>query len=128
MVEKFGFVALAVRSLISEASMSQLREKYRKEVIPKLVEQQGYENTMQVPRLDKIVLSIGLGEATQNPKALEAAEQDLVAISGQHPVITRAKKSISSFRLRPNLYISGVPRDLKRCPAGGDRLGEIEIT
>ena len=88
--------------------MSQLKERYRKEVIPNLMELCGYKNIMQVPRLDKIVLNIGLGEAIQNAKALEAAEKDLTAISGQHPVVTRAKKSIASFRLR-----SGMPIGLK---------------
>jgi len=68
----------------------------------------GYQNVMQVPRLEKIVLNIGLGEAITNAKALEAAEQDLVAISGQHPVTTRAKKSIAAFRLR-----TGMPIGLK---------------
>ncbi len=68
----------------------------------------GYKNIMQVPHLDKVVLNIGLGEATQNVKVLEAAERDLTAISGQHPVITRAKKSIAAFRLR-----SGMPIGLK---------------
>jgi len=88
--------------------MSRLKERYRKEVVPKLVELCGYKNIMQVPRLDKIVLNIGLGEAIQNAKALEAAERDLMTISGQKPVITRAKKSIASFRLR-----SGMPIGLK---------------
>jgi len=85
--------------------MSRLKERYRKEIIPALVERCGYKNIMQVPRLDKVVLNIGLGEATQNAKALEAAEKDLSAISGQHPVITRAKKSIASFKLRAGMPI-----------------------
>jgi len=88
--------------------MSRLKEKYRKEVIPGLMKHYGYRNLMQVPRLEKMVLGIGLGEAIQNAKALEAAESDLAAISGQHPVITRAKKSIASFRLR-----AGMPIGLK---------------
>jgi large subunit ribosomal protein L5 len=88
--------------------MSHLKERYKKEVIPKLMELHGYRNVMQVPCLDKIALNIGLGEAIQNAKALEAAERDLAAISGQHPVITRAKKSIAAFRLR-----SGMPIGLK---------------
>ena len=88
--------------------MSRLKEKYEEEGIPKLMELCGYKNIMQVPRLEKVVLNIGLGEAVQNAKALEMAERDLVAISGQHPVITRAKKSIASFRLR-----SGMPIGLK---------------
>ncbi len=88
--------------------MSQLKERYKKEIIPKLMKSGGYKNIMQVPHLDKVVLNIGLGEATQNVKVLEAAERDLTAISGQHPVITRAKKSIAAFRLR-----SGMPIGLK---------------
>jgi len=85
--------------------MSRLKERYKKEVTPALMELCGYKNIMQVPRLDKIVLNIGLGEAIQNAKALEAAESDLTAISGQHPVITRAKRSIASFRLRTGMPI-----------------------
>jgi large subunit ribosomal protein L5 len=85
--------------------MSQLREKYKKEVIPRLIEHYGYKNVMQVPRLDKVVLNIGVGEAIQNAKALEAAEGDLTAISGQHPIITRAKKSVAAFKLRAGMLI-----------------------
>ena len=88
--------------------MSQLKERYKKEVIPRLMELYGYKNVMQVPRLEKIGLNIGLGEAIQNAKALEAAERDLATISGQHPVITRSKKSIAAFKLR-----SGMPIGLK---------------
>ena len=88
--------------------MSQLKEKYKKEVAPTLMERGGYKNIMQVPRLEKVVLNIGVGEAIQNAKALEAAESDLAAISGQHPITTRAKKSISSFKLR-----TGMPIGLK---------------
>jgi len=88
--------------------MSRLKEKYKKEVIPSLLELHGYQSIMQVPRLEKVVINIGLGEAVQNAKALEAAERDLTAISGQHPVITRAKKSIAAFRLR-----AGMPIGLK---------------
>ena len=88
--------------------MAQLKEKYKNEVAPALLERMGYENVMQVPRLEKVVLNIGVGEAIQNAKALEAAEGDLSAISGQHPITTRAKKSIASFRLR-----AGMPVGLK---------------
>ncbi len=88
--------------------MSRLKERYKKEVIPSLMERYGYKNIMQVPHLDKVVLNIGLGEAIQDAKALEAAEKDLTAISGQHPIITRAKKSIAAFRLR-----TGMPIGLK---------------
>ncbi len=88
--------------------MSRLKERYSKEIISSLMQLYKYKNVMQVPRLDKVVLNIGLGEAINDAKALEGAERDLVAISGQHPVITRAKKSIASFKLR-----SGMPIGLK---------------
>jgi len=88
--------------------VSRLKERYRKEVIPALMERGGYKNIMQVPRLEKVVFNIGVGEAIQNAKALEAAEGDLAAISGQHPVTTRARKSIAAFRLR-----TGMPIGLK---------------
>jgi len=82
-----------------------LKERYKQEVIPTLMERHGYKNIMQSPRLEKVVLNIGVGEAIQNAKALEAAERDLTAISGQHPVTTRAKKSIAAFRLRTGMLI-----------------------
>ncbi len=88
--------------------MSELKERYKKEVVPALMERYGYKNVMQVPRLEKLVLNIGVGEAIQNAKALESAEQDLATISGQHPITTRAKKSIAAFRLR-----TGMPIGLK---------------
>jgi large subunit ribosomal protein L5 len=84
---------------------SRLEEKYLTEVTPQLKARLGYNNIMQVPKLEKIVLSIGLGEATQEPKVLEAAEKHLSTISGQHPVTTRAKKSISAFKLRAGMPI-----------------------
>jgi large subunit ribosomal protein L5 len=85
--------------------MSALKEKYRKEVIPQLMELRGYKNVMQVPRLEKVSLNIGLGEANQDAKALESAEKDLTAIAGQHPVITRARKSIAAFKLREGMTV-----------------------
>jgi large subunit ribosomal protein L5 len=84
---------------------SRLKGEYLTEVVPQLKARFGYSNIMQLPKLRKIVLSVGLGEAIQNPKALEAAERDLTVISGQHPVITRAKKSIASFKLRTGMPI-----------------------
>jgi len=80
--------------------MARLKDKYREEVVPRLRELCGFENIMQVPRLEKIVLNIGLGEAMDNPKALDAAVADLTAITGQKPVITKARKSIANFKLR----------------------------
>ena len=85
--------------------MSQLKERYNKEIVPQLMERLQFKNVMQVPRLEKIVLNIGLGEAITNAKALEAGETDLGAITGQHPVITRSKRSISAFRLRVGMAI-----------------------
>jgi large subunit ribosomal protein L5 len=85
--------------------MSNLQERYKKEIIPVLMERLGYKNIMQAPRLEKVVLNIGLGEAITNAKALEAGETDLAAITGQHPVITRSKRSISAFKLRSGMAI-----------------------
>jgi len=85
--------------------MTQLKEKYKKEVVPRLMEIFGYKNVMEVPRLEKIALNIGMGEAIQNAKAMEAAERDLATISGQHPVVTYSKKSIAAFKLRVGMPI-----------------------
>jgi len=85
--------------------MSQLKERYNKEIAPNMVKLRGYKNVMQAPRLEKISLNIGLGEAIQNAKALEAAEKDLTAIAGQHPVTTRSRRSISAFKLREGMTI-----------------------
>ena len=87
------------------SNLSRLKEKYHQEVVPPLMSDFGYNKVIQVPRVEKVVISIGLGEAIQNPKALEAAEKDLADISGQHPVITRAKRSIASFKLRTGMPI-----------------------
>lgn len=82
-----------------------LLERYRKEVVPALVEEFGYKNRMEVPHLVKVVLNIGLGEVIQNSKAPESASHDLTIISGQHPVTTRARKSIAAFKLRAGMPI-----------------------
>jgi large subunit ribosomal protein L5 len=79
-----------------------LRQRYHDEVVVALQKEFGYDNVMQVPRLSKIVLNIGLGEALQNAKALDAATGDLATISGQKPIITRARRSIAQFRVRTN--------------------------
>jgi large subunit ribosomal protein L5 len=83
-----------------EERMSQLKTYYEKEVVPKLIENFKFESTMQVPRLDKVVLNMGIGAANQNIKLLDAAVEELKIISGQKPVIRRAKKSIAAFKLR----------------------------
>lgn len=85
--------------------MSRLKDKYGKEVVPRLMEICGYKNIMQVPRLEKIVVNVGMGEAISNAKALESAEADLMAITGQHVLTTRSKKAIANFRLRIGMPI-----------------------
>ncbi|MBT8330860.1 MAG: 50S ribosomal protein L5 [Deltaproteobacteria bacterium] len=85
--------------------MSQLKTIYENEVVPKLMDNFNFKNKMQVPKLDKIVLNMGLGEAIQNIKVLDAAAEELKAIAGQKPVITRAKKSIAAFKLREGMPI-----------------------
>jgi len=85
--------------------MSQLKEFYEKEAVPKLIKDFDYKNIMQVPRLEKVVLNMGLGEAIQNIKLLDAAAEELKIIAGQKPVITRAKKSIAAFKLREGMPI-----------------------
>ena len=85
--------------------MLQLKEYYHKEVVPRLFETFKYKNIMQVPKLDKVVLNVGLGEAIHNIKLLDSAAEELKTIAGQHPVITRAKKSIAAFKLREGMPI-----------------------
>ena len=80
--------------------MNRLQERYGREVVPALTRQFEYRNPMQVPKLEKIVINIGLGEALQNAKAIDAATGDLALITGQKPVVTRARRSIAQFRLR----------------------------
>ncbi|MBK9713654.1 MAG: 50S ribosomal protein L5 [Kouleothrix sp.] len=87
---------------------SRLKEKYQTEVVPALVQEFKYSSIMQAPRVHKVVLNIGLGEALQNNKALDAAVGDLAAISGQKPVITKAKKSIAAFKLRQGMSIGAM--------------------
>lgn len=85
--------------------MSELKVYYEKEVVPRLIETFGYNNIMRVPKLKKIVLNMGLGEAIHNIKLLDSAAAELKLIAGQQPVITRAKKSIAAFKLRENMPI-----------------------
>lgn len=84
---------------------SRFKERYRQEVVPAMMQEFRYENVMQVPRIQKVVLNIGLGEALTNARALEGAATDLRAIAGQQPVITRAKRSIAQFRVRTGMAI-----------------------
>jgi large subunit ribosomal protein L5 len=85
-----------------------MRDRYKDEIAPALMKEFGYTNVMEVPRLVKVSVNIGMGEAVQNAKALDAAAADLSAITGQRPVITRAKKSIANFKIRENMPIGMV--------------------
>lgn len=85
--------------------MSQLKQYYLKEIVPKLTDTFKYKNIMQVPKLKKVVLNMGLGEAIHNIKLLDSASEELMTLSGQKPVITRAKKSIAAFKLREGMPI-----------------------
>lgn len=85
-----------------------LREKYQQELVPALMQEFNYTSVMQVPRLSKIVVNIGVGEAVQNSKALDAAVGDLTIITGQKPVVTKAKKSIAAFKLREGMAIGAM--------------------
>lgn len=92
--------------------MPRLKDSYRKGVVPALIKELGYRNVMEVPRLEKIVVNVGVGEALQNAKALDHAVQDISTITGQRPIVTRAKKSIASFKLREGMAI-GVKTTLR---------------
>jgi large subunit ribosomal protein L5 len=85
--------------------MSRLREKYLKEVIPSLIKEFGYKNIMEVPRLERVILNMGLGEAIHNIKILDSAVEELALIAAQRPVVTRAKRSIASFKVREGMPI-----------------------
>ncbi len=99
--------------------MSRLREMYKTEAVPALTKQFGYKNVMAVPRMVKINVNMGLGEAIANAKVLDVATEELAAITGQHPVVTKAKKSIAAFKLRQGMPI-GVAVTLR-----GDRMYEF---
>jgi large subunit ribosomal protein L5 len=99
--------------------MARLRDRYKKEIVPALMRDHGYRNVLQVPRLEKIVLNMGLGEAVQNPKIIDGAVEEITAIAGQKPVVTRAKKAISNFKLREKIPI-GVMVTLR-----GERMYEF---
>jgi large subunit ribosomal protein L5 len=85
--------------------MTRLQEKYQKEVVPAMIEKFGYKNIMEVPKLEKIVINMGVGEAKENQKVLESAVNDLTLIAGQKPVLTRAKKSVANFKIREEMPI-----------------------
>jgi len=99
--------------------VSRMKERYNKEIVPAMMKEAGYKNPMQVPRLKMIVLNIGAGEAVSNAKVLEGATSDLSLITGQRPVITRAKKSIAAFRLRAGMPVGA------RVTLRGERMYEF---
>jgi len=99
--------------------VSRLRERYRKEIAPALMRDLGVDNALACPRLEKVVLNMGLGEATQNPKLLDSAVEELTAISGQKPVVTKSKKAIANFKLRENMPIGAM------VTLRGDRMYEF---
>jgi large subunit ribosomal protein L5 len=99
--------------------MPRLRELYREHIVPTLQKDLGYQNVMQVPRLEKIVVNVGMGEALQNAKSLDAAVEDVTTITGQKPIVTRARKSIASFKLREGNPV-GVKVTLR-----GDRMWDF---
>jgi len=99
--------------------LPRLKERYRQEIVPALMQEFGYKNVMQVPRVDKVTLNVGLGEAVQNVKALDSATNDIATITGQHPVITKAKKSIANFKLREGMPIGAM------VTLRGDRMWEF---
>ena len=82
-----------------------LQEKYKKEVVQAMIEKFGYKNIMEVPKLEKIVINMGVGEAKDNQKVLESAVSDLTIIAGQKPILTRAKKSVANFKIRENMAL-----------------------
>ena len=85
--------------------LTRLQERYEKEEVPAMMEKFGYKNIMQVPKLEKIVINMGVGEAKDNPKVLESAVNDLQLIAGQKPILTRAKKSVANFKIRENMAL-----------------------
>jgi len=98
---------------------ARLRERYKTDVVPALMRDLGFTNVLRVPKLEKIVLNMGLGEAVQNPKIIDSAVEEMTAIAGQKPVVTRAKKAISNFKLREKIPI-GVMVTLR-----GERMYEF---
>jgi len=116
-IKKAGFSANIEEGL--EAKPARLKIRYRKEGVPALMKEFGFKNPNQVPRLDKIVINMGLGEAIQNAKIIDSAVSDLMTISGQRPVVTKAKKSIAAFKLREGMNI-GATVTLR-----GDRMYEF---
>jgi len=108
--------------------LSRLKDRYKNEVVPALMEEFKYENVMQVPKLEKIVLNMGVGAAVQDPKLLDAAVRELAQITGQRPVVTKARKSIAAFRIRTGMRIGAkVTLRGKRMYEFFDRLVNVAL-
>jgi len=105
MGKRSEFAADATKLWINGASMARLKTKYKSDVVPAMMKEFSYKNSMQVPRLAKITLNVGLGEATQNIKVVDAAVAEITLITGQKPVVTHAKKAIANFKLREGVPI-----------------------
>ncbi|MBQ6595492.1 MAG: 50S ribosomal protein L5 [Clostridia bacterium] len=99
--------------------MARLKDKYRAEVVPALQQKFGYKNVMEIPRLEKVVINMGLGDCKDNAKALETAVSELATISGQKPMVTKAKKSIANFKLRSGMNVGA------KVTLRGDRMYEF---
>ena len=102
--------------------MSRLKEKYTAEVAKAMMEKFGYKNVMEIPKVEKVVVNMGVGEAVGNPKVLDAAVGDMTAISGQKPLVTRAKKSIAAFKIRQGMPIGA---KVTLCPACVTSVGLV---
>ena len=99
--------------------MARLKDKYRAEVVPALQQKFNYKNVMEIPRLEKVVINMGLGDCKDNPKALEVAVKELATISGQKPLVTKARKSIANFKLREGMNVGA------KVTLRGDRMEEF---
>jgi large subunit ribosomal protein L5 len=104
---------------VSERYVPRLKVRYREEVLPRLRQELGYANPMEVPRLQKVVINMGVGDALKDARMLEAATQDLAVIAGQRPVVTKARKSIAGFKLREGMSIGA------KVTLRGDRMWEF---
>jgi large subunit ribosomal protein L5 len=108
--------------------MNRLKEKYQKEIVPSLMEKFNYKSVMEVPQIDKIVINMGIGDAVSNPKVLDTAVEELAEITGQKPLVTRAKKSIAGFRLREGMPIGAkVTLRAERMYEFADKLVSISL-
>jgi large subunit ribosomal protein L5 len=105
MAIKSVFAGVAAKLWIDETVMARLKDKYKDQVVAAMMQEFSYKNAMQVPRLEKITVNVGLGEATQNIKVVDSAVTEITAITGQKPVVTRAKKAIANFKLREGVPI-----------------------